>query len=102
MAPMTLTPIADDTASRYRVRTRAGGFNVEWDEAPFEWIEHERFHVRRTFRAGPIRTIDTGFQFVPQAKGTKVTITLVLQPKSPLLGPLVRFGAGRQLKILAH
>jgi class 3 adenylate cyclase len=103
LAPLALTPIADGSAARFRVRTRAGGFNVEWDEAPFEWREHERFNVRRQFRTGPISSIDTAFSFAAKdAGGTRVTITLVLTPKSSLLAPIVRLGASRQLKTLAH
>ena len=33
--------------ARYRVKTRAGGFSVEWEERPFEWVHQQRFRVVR-------------------------------------------------------
>jgi adenylate cyclase len=100
LAPLALTPIEDGSSARYRVRTKAGGFAVEWDEEPFQWREHEHFGVRRHFRAGPIDAVESRFEFVTQPAhdgGTRVTIRLTLTPKLKLLSPIVRFGAKKQL-----
>jgi class 3 adenylate cyclase len=103
LAPFTLSPIDGPDGERYRVTTRAGGFRVEWDERPFEWVHERSFSVLRRFRKGPISSIDTRFQFEPVAAGgTRVTLKLELAPQKSWLAPIVRFGARRQLDALAR
>src|SRR3954447_22830104 len=81
-ASLTLTPIEGGGAARYRVATRAGGFRVEWDEAPFEWTLHRSFRVRRRMLKGPVAAVDTHFAFEPvEGGGTRLTLGLELTPK---------------------
>jgi adenylate cyclase len=103
LAPLALERIGDVGAARYRVRTRAGGFNVEWDERPFEWVYRKRFAVRRHMRAGPITQVDTSFTFASDGVGgTTVTLRLDFTPKLRLLAPMVRMGGRRALANLAN
>ena len=101
--PLALEKIGDGGAARFRVRTRAGGFHVEWDERPFEWVHRKQFSVRRHMRAGPISQVDTSFAFAPDGiGGTTVTLHLDLSPKLGLLRPIVRLGGRRALADLAR
>ncbi|HEX6837496.1 MAG TPA: hypothetical protein VF334_13040, partial [Polyangia bacterium] len=82
--------------ARYRVKTKAGGFSVEWEEWPFEWVHQQRFRVFRKFKAGPVDTVDTVLTFAARdGGGARIGIRLELQPKVSWLAWMVRFGTRR-------
>ena len=53
-APRQIQAMAGSDGARFSVKTKAGGFNVEWEEWPFEWVHQQRFRVFRKFKAGPV------------------------------------------------
>jgi adenylate cyclase len=97
-APRQISAITDGSGdgALFRLKMKAGGFNVEWDEWPFEWVHEQRFRVFRKFKAGPITSLDTILSFAARdGGGARVTLALELLPKKAWLAWIVRFGAGR-------
>lgn len=89
-----------DSAARYLVTTRLGGFEVTWAEKPYEFDFMKSLKVRRDMVSGPVERLDIGY--VTEAKGTssRVGITLSLWPRSVILSPVVRLSASLTLKKL--
>ena len=95
-APRQISAIAADDGARYRVKTKAGGFSVEWEEWPFEWEHQQRFRVFRKFKAGPVDSVDTVLTFAAREDGgARIGIRLELVPKISWLTWMVRFGTRR-------
>jgi len=95
-APRQIAEISASDGARYRIKTKAGGFNVEWEEWPFEWEHQQRFRVFRKFKAGPVDTVDTALTFAAREDGgARVGIRLALVPKIAWLAWMVRFGTRR-------
>ena len=88
--------------ARFRVKTKAGGFSVEWEEWPFEWVHQQRFRVFRRFKAGPVDSVDTVLSFAARdGGGARIGIRLELRPKIAWLAWMVRFGTRRAADALA-
>ena len=102
-APRHITPIDGTNGARYRIRMRAGGFNVEWQEWPFEWVVEDHFRTLRLFDAGPVSSVDTLLTFSPDAAGggARVVIRLELMPKLSWLRFIIRLGARKAADALA-
>lgn len=98
LAPVELTPIDDASAARFLVRTVSAGFPLEYEERPFAFVEHRGFSVTRIVRKGALRSIENVYRLEPRAEGgSRLTITLDVEPRIGLLGPLVRWQSGRLL-----
>jgi adenylate cyclase len=41
-----------------------GLVNVEWKEAPFEWVKHTYYQVKRQYSSGPIRSFVGGIELI--------------------------------------
>lgn len=95
LGKIDLTPNDDETASRYVVNTVSGGFELEYEERPFEWIENERFSVRRDVRKGLAQRIDNTFELLPKGKGTELLIRIEVVPKYRVLSPVMRAQVGK-------
>src|SRR5258706_4201412 len=82
-------PNDDASAARYLVRTVAGGFPLEYEERPFEWVENERLRVHRVLRRGVIETMTNEFvlEALPNG-GTLATVKLAVEPRSSLFTPI--------------
>ncbi len=101
MGPIELTAIEDDTAARYLVQTVSGGFPLQYEERPFEWVENERFAVRRIVRKGAVRSIDNFFGLKERADGgTDVTVRVIIEPRFVALSPFVRIQTRRFVRRL--
>ncbi|HEX8953448.1 MAG TPA: DUF5939 domain-containing protein, partial [Polyangia bacterium] len=107
-APRQISAVGDSDGSdgsdgaRFRVKTRAGGFAVEWTEWPFEWEHQQRFRVFRKFAAGPVASVDTVLRFAArEGGGARIGVRLELVPKIAWLAWMVRFGARRAADALA-
>jgi adenylate cyclase len=98
---MQTEKLSDDSASRYVVKTKAGGFSVEWEERPFEWVYRRSFRVRRRMRSGPVSEVESLFLFKPEELGgVTVTLRLEIHPKFGIMRPLVKLGANKQIATL--
>ena len=79
------------SAARYLVSTVSGGFPLVYEELPFEWVENRRFVVRRLVRRGMVHSIVNEFEFSPlEGGGTRVTVRITVDPKLPLIAPVIR------------
>jgi adenylate cyclase len=95
-APRQISAMQGDDGARYRIKTKAGGFSVEWEEWPFEWVHQQRFRVFRKFSAGPVASVDTILTFAArEGGGARIGIKLELIPKIAWLAWMVGFGTRR-------
>ena len=89
--PGTIKPIEKGakTSARFVVETKAAGFTLEYEEAPFEWTLNKRFSVYRKMRSGPLDAYTFGITLEPTADGgTKATLRLELRPRFWFLRPI--------------
>ncbi len=96
-----LVPNDDDTAARYLVKTVSGGFPLEYEERPYEWVEPTRFSVKRIVRRGLLLTMDNRFILERVGEGTSVTVRVAVVPKFALISPIVRMQVARFVGRLA-
>jgi class 3 adenylate cyclase len=103
MSRIEVRPESGASAARYRVSTTLGGFAVEYEERPFEWIYPKSFKVLRKMRAGPLDALEIAFTLDPLPDGgTRVRIRLALTPRYFLLGPFVRLMANRTTRAFSE
>ncbi len=99
MARLELSPLENASAARYLVGTELGGFHVEYEERPFEWVYLKHFKVHRRMRSGPVAWIEMAFLLDPTPSGgTRVTLRLSLSPKVAILSPFLRVRASQSLR----
>ena len=96
---LELTPNDNASAARYIVRTVSAGMPLEYEERPFEWVEGERFSVRRVLHSGVMKSMEHSFALTPRADGgTRVTVRIVIEPRYALLGPVMRLQVSRMIE----
>jgi adenylate cyclase len=94
--PVKFRPIEAGTKSsaRFVGETSAGGFHLEYEEEPFEWVENKSFSVLRRMRGGPITEYALHWTLEKLANGgTKATVKLELTPRFGALRPIVWWNA---------
>ena len=84
-------PRSDGTMLRIG-RGTAGGYRLEWEEEPFQWIAPHGFTQTRRFRKGPFSTVSPTLKLTPERGGTEVSYTLEAAPSNPLGWLLLRLG----------
>ncbi|MBI3206530.1 MAG: hypothetical protein HYZ29_33645 [Myxococcales bacterium] len=93
---LALSPNDDASAARHVVTTVSGGFPLEYEERPYEWIEPTRFSVRRDVRRGLVTQLLNEFELAPRTGGgTNVTVRVGAQPKFGVIAPVLRLQVGR-------
>ena len=103
LGPIELTDNDDDTAARYLVRTISGGFPLQYEERPFEWVENETFAVRREVRTGAVKSINNYFALDARPEGgTEVTVRIDIEPRFLALSPFVHIQTRRIVKRLVN
>jgi hypothetical protein len=91
LGPLEVSPNEDASAARYVVRTVSGGFALEYEERPFEWVENEHFRIHRQMRRGIVRSMTNEFWLTPSASGgTVVRFRLSVEPRWAVLGPIAK------------
>lgn len=99
MERVEFAPLADESAARYLGATRMGGFDVAYEERPYEWVYLRRFGVERRMRSGPVSTLEMSFELEPTPSGgTDVRLRLSLTPRLRFLIPIIKYRASRSLK----
>src|SRR5438270_12814297 len=88
LSRIRVRPLIGAGAARFLISTTLGGFAVEYEERPFEFVENERFEFRRVLRRGPVREIAMGFALKPSKPGTRVTVSIRVAPALGLLRPV--------------
>ena len=103
--PVTYESIEADAKSsaRFVATTTVGGFNVTYEEAPFEWTLNKSFSVFRRMRNGPLKsyTYSLTLEGLPDG-GTRATVRISLVPRHWVLAPIVRFQARGFVQGFAH
>lgn len=85
-----------DSAARFTASTKLGGFQVTYEERPYEWVYLERFSVLRKMLSGPMKSLEALYTFATTPSGgTQVTVSLRMEPRSWVLAPAVRLSAQR-------
>ncbi len=98
LGKLELTPKSDAGAARFMVRTISAGFPIEYEERPFEWIENERFSVRRVLHSGLLKSMEHEFKLEPRAEGgTRLHVRITIEPRYGVLAPIVRLQVSRML-----
>jgi class 3 adenylate cyclase len=99
MKKVEVTPLANDSAARFLLRTNLGGFTVEMEERPYEWTYLKGFKIRRIMRSGPAASLEFGYAFdtLPTGK-TRVTIRLEIEPRYWILSPFISLNAAQTLR----
>jgi class 3 adenylate cyclase len=68
---------------RKRLRLRAFGVPIEWEETPFEWVRPSRIGVTRQYFRGPVARLVVLVQLEPRpAGGTRLTYEVWAKPSS--------------------
>ena len=103
--PVAFTPIEAKaegrTTARFLADTRAGGFRIQYEEAPFEWSHGRTFSVTRAMRSGPLTSYSLHWALERGLLegGTRATVRLELVPRSWIIWPIAWLNAKR---IVAH
>ena len=93
---LELEPKSDASAARFVVRTVSAGIPLEYEERPFEWVENERFSVRRTLHSGVMKSMEHSFTLEPRlGGGSRLTVRLAIEPRYALIAPLIRLQTAR-------
>lgn len=102
LGKITLTPNDGDTAARHLVSTISGGFPLEYEERPYEWVEPKRFSVRRDVRRGLVTRLVNTFELAPaEGGGTLVTVRVAACPKYGVISPVLKLQVARFLGRIA-
>lgn len=95
-------PNTDASAARFIGTTNLGGFEVEYEERPSEWVFGQHFRITRYMRSGPVERLETIFKFdaLPGAGegGATVKIRLVFWAKLALMAPIIKMRAKKSLE----
>ena len=99
MEKIEISPLSDASAARYLASTRLGGFPVQYEERPYEWVYLQSFKVLRKMRSGPVASMEMAFVLDRNKRGgTDVTLRLTMEPRLTLLNPIIRFRAAQTLR----
>jgi adenylate cyclase len=75
--------------ARRRLRLSFFGFDVEWEEQPFEWVRPLRFGISRTYTKGPVAELRAFAELTPlESGGTNLKYDVTMRPKT-LIGAIV-------------
>jgi adenylate cyclase len=98
MNRIALDPLDGAGAARWLATTRIAGFNLRYEERPFEWVYPERMRILRRMHTGPLDTLEVRYGLAPKKDGsTVVTVGLTLTPRYRLLTPFLGLIADRTL-----
>ncbi|HVH40879.1 MAG TPA: DUF5939 domain-containing protein, partial [Labilithrix sp.] len=91
------------SSARFVVETRAAGFSMSYEEAPFEWTLNKSFSVYRKMRSGPLRAYTFGITLEPSSDGgTRATVRLELEPRHWALRPIAQLHGKRIVASIAR
>lgn len=81
---------------RKRLRLRAAGRTIEYEEEPFEWVRPERFGVVRRYRSGPLAELRARLELEPLPDGgTRLRYEADAVPRGLFGAPILRLAIGR-------
>lgn len=105
--PVKLVPPAPDRPGRItnarRLRARAFGFTIEWEEQAFEWIEPVRFRVRREYFRGPVARMEVHCELSPRIdRGTTLVYEMRVTPANRLGRLALPLAVGRRVHAITE
>jgi class 3 adenylate cyclase len=84
------------TGGMRRLRLRAAGRSIPFQEAPFEWVRPRRFGVERLYERGPIAGLRVLVELEPRPdRGTVLTYSIQARPRGLLGRPAAAVVLGR-------
>jgi class 3 adenylate cyclase len=96
LGPIEVAPLSSPGSARFLVQTHQAGLPLCYEEQPFEWIEGERFVVRRVVQRGMVRSIEHRVELSPrEGGGSLCRVVVTVEPKVRLTAPLIRLTVGR-------
>jgi len=102
LSRIAVQSLEDAGAARFLIATTLGGFRVDYEERPAEFVENERFKFLRVLRRGPVHSIETSFELRTRGSGTGVVLSLRIAPRWPLFGTIARLNGWRTLRTFAR
>ncbi len=90
------------SSARFVAKTRAGGFELTYEEMPFEWSHQKTFGVHRRMRGGPVESYTWRVQLERTRAdatsgalegGTRLTLRFEITPRSWALRPIAWLNA---------
>ena len=104
MDAVSYRPVDDDRhdAARFLADTRMGGFDVTYEEFPYEWEFPKRFGVYRKFVRGPLRSLRMTWQLEEKKSGCSLTINFEADAKNIVLKPFAWLGGRKAVAGLAE
>jgi class 3 adenylate cyclase len=96
MDPVTFEPETAG-AARFVGKTNLGGFDVSYEERPFEWVAGKSFRIERRMRSGPAAVVVLEYELTPEQKGAKITTRLSVTMRIALASPFARLSSGQTL-----
>jgi class 3 adenylate cyclase len=90
------------SSARFVAETSAGGFAMEYEEAPFEWTLNKAFSVYRKMRSGVLKSYTYGITLEARGDGTTATVRIELEPRHWLLRPVIEVQAKRVVQGMAR
>jgi len=95
-----VAPLEGAGAARHLLTTRLGGFNIAYEERPYEWVYLQRFQILRRMRSGPVTELGLRYLLstLPSG-GTRVALEceVTVRPGFGLLTPIIRRNTGQIL-----
>jgi class 3 adenylate cyclase len=89
-------PDAGTAPGARRLRLRAPGRSIPFEEAPFEWVRPRRFGVERRYDRGPVGTLRILVELEPSAGGgTALAYEIWARPRGILGRPVAAVVLGR-------
>lgn len=86
--------------ARRRLALRWAGFDVRWEEEPFEWVRPFRFGVVRRYESGPIALMRVAVELHPREAdgggGTQLVYQISARPRSRFGRVTLRLQFGRR------
>lgn len=85
-------------AARFHIRSALGGVPVEYDEAPFAWVEQEFYSFTRDYTGTPVKRLRARYAVADvEGGGTEVHARWELTPRWAIAWPIVWIGAFLQM-----
>lgn len=103
LAAVEYQPMPGPQLARFRVRTWLGPLPAELEELPFEWVEGERWSVRRRARHPMVRALSAELRLEDgRDQTTRLDVEVELELRSPVFWPIGRAGAESSARRLAR
>lgn len=91
LGALRVSALESASAARFLIRTVTTGFELEYEEEPFEWTENERFRIHRRMRRGVVSSMTNEFWLEPSQGGkTNVHFRLMVEPRWALFTPIAK------------